>query len=89
MTYQCTWPNCICEMEDDRCYYHPEEPMPERPLTVADPKSCSFCGKGRYQATLLITEGLATICDECVDTCARVVAHYRTGNLKEIQELGT
>lgn len=37
---------------------------------------CSFCGKTKEQARLLIAGVEAFICDECVELCGKIVAEH-------------
>jgi ClpX C4-type zinc finger len=42
--------------------------------------TCAFCGKRREDVALLIPGGQGgTICDECVDVAAQLVAEHRAG----------
>jgi ATP-dependent protease Clp ATPase subunit len=42
--------------------------------------TCAFCGKRRENVALLIPGGQGgTICDECVDVAAQLVAEHRAG----------
>lgn len=45
----------------------------------AEHTMCAFCHKGRTQVATLIAgpDQYTYICDECVDTCARIVAEQR------------
>lgn len=39
--------------------------------------TCSFCGKSREKAFVLIAGPACYICDECVDLCSDIVAENR------------
>jgi hypothetical protein len=42
--------------------------------------TCAFCGKRKQDVALLIPGGQGgTICDECVDVAAQLVAEHRAG----------
>ena len=47
---------------------------------MANTLYCSFCGKSQHEVDKLIAGPTVFICDECVDTCVRVVGqkvHHR------------
>lgn len=50
----------------------------DRSLTVvAEGASCSFCLKSREDVARLLHGADASICDECVSTCERILAEGR------------
>jgi ATP-dependent Clp protease ATP-binding subunit ClpX len=51
-------------------------------ITIAK-RLCSFCGKTDDQVALIVEEPGVRICDECVDNCAEIVAHHRSGGMAE------
>ncbi len=44
---------------------------------------CSFCNKSQFQIRKLVAGPLATICDQCVRTCADIVGDGRSSGSSE------
>jgi ATP-dependent Clp protease ATP-binding subunit ClpX len=44
---------------------------------MSDEFHCSFCGKRHDEAFHMLAGPACYICDECVDSCARIVARER------------
>jgi ATP-dependent protease Clp ATPase subunit len=53
-------------------------------MTIAQPKSCSFCRKRQHEVRLLITNdaGSAAICDRCVEQAVEAVDRERAKKRK-------
>ena len=52
--------------------------QPKQPSVPHDPLYCNFCGKRQDYVETLVAGPAVFICDECVDQCAEIVAHYRS-----------
>jgi hypothetical protein len=54
----------------------PSEPVAPRPAVLDQTfvKACSFCNRGRRDVKTIVTGPTVSICDECVEQAAKVIA---------------
>ena len=45
--------------------------------TIAATSSCSFCGKSREHFKMLVSGLAASICNECIDRCNKLIRDAR------------
>jgi ATP-dependent Clp protease ATP-binding subunit ClpX len=46
--------------------------------------SCSFCGKSKEHFKMLISGLAASICNECIDLCYKVISDHRQRQAVEL-----